>query len=465
MVKFLLASFVVAASARAGEVPGAYVSLAGSALKRGINDLVPKLVDTIKGTTIPGQNGTLYWFEDISVDALNIGSYDVDVLPDDGVQVTLKDMSNQLSHTRFHVHDLLNLVQCTGTIWGSATGASYVGHNTLEVADSGKGEIVLKGDLDAGDVELHHKMESANCERLANVFHVVNAVIIKLVTNAIEDQLNGILTTLVLRPINVALGLWEYPPALGFGGEKFQLDNSFTSVDYSNERVTHYQKGAFSSTKNPQKTQLTPPELVPIGKRDLEIAFSDYTLNTLLESQFAEHIGEHAIIIPFVKTMFDKACSGCPIVVKNTFGARGVQKFDGGAASVRFQSLKWEIGGLQKPNTIMPLVDLSVNVTLAQSFSLTPTAQSVELKADMSLQELEQEVIVSHIGKINMDDLTRDIKLLVTATLGDLNRDVPPLPIPVVPGVKLTNAQITNDKQMLIVETDLVAADFESIVV
>lgn len=465
MVKSLLASFVVAASARANDAPGAYVSVAGSALKRGIDDLVPKIVDTVKGTRIPGQNGTLYWFEDISVDALNIESYEVDLLPDEGVRVTLKDMSNQLSHTRFHVHDLFNLVQCTGTIWGSATGASYVGHNTLEVDDSGKGEIVLNGKLDAGDVELHHKMESSKCERLANVFHVVNAVIIKLVTNAVEDQLNGILTTLVLRPLNVALGLWEYPPALGFGAEKFKLDNSFTSVDYSNDRVTHYQKGAFSSTKKPQQTQLTPPDLVPLGKRDLEIAFSDYTLNTLLESQFAEHIGEHEIIIPFVKTIFDKACSGCPIVVKNTFGARGVQKFDGGAASVRFQSMKWEVGGLQKPNTVVPMVDLSVNVTLAQSFSLKPIAQSVELKADMSLQELEQEVIVSHIGKINMDDLTRDIKLLVTATLGDLNRDVPPLPIPVLPGLKLTNGQITNDKQMLIVETDLVAADSESIVV
>ena len=45
------------------------------------------------------------------------------------------------------------------------------------------------------------------------------------------------------------------------------------------------------------------------------MSFSDYVANTFFESLYTEHIGGTQVEIPGIKTLFDKQCPMCHIVI------------------------------------------------------------------------------------------------------------------------------------------------------
>lgn len=72
---------------------------------------------------------------------------------------------------------------------------------------------------------------------------------------------------------------------------------------------------------------------------------------------------------------------------------------------------------------------------------------------------------MSHIGDIDMSDLTRDLTAVVKVLLDDINSALPALPIPVVAGFKLSKAQVVMDDSEFRVEADLVTASPQLVVV
>jgi len=446
---------------QADVIPGGMLSIAVSALKRGADSFVPQIVETLKETVLPGQNDTLFWFEPIRVKDLSIGSYDVTLVPDQGVLVNLANMSNQLAQTRFMVHDLFNFVKCGGVIWAEAEGARYAAMNSVELDTDGFGKLVVKtpaDGFDVGSVTVHHQMDTAGCEAVANVVHLLDGAIIDLIAGQLEKNLASIVATLIQTPANLGLSLLERPPAIGLFDEKFQLDNTFVGISYDDDRITHYAKGQYQSTKNPKESSLTPPGLSSAGDRDVVWSFSDFTINTLFESMYAEHVGENLIVLPLIKTLFDKECPSCPIVIKNTFSQRGQQSFDNDMGRADFRGMTWEVGALQAGDVVLPMVDLSINASLGQTFVLQQTAANAALKTTLSLENFQQKLLVSHIGEIDTSDLTRDIYAVALAGIAMLNADLPVLSIPVIEGVKMANEQISASNREVRVEADLVAA-------
>ena len=157
----------------------------------------------------------------------------------------------------------------------------------------------------------------------ANVWHLVNSATIELVGQQLQQKLVPIVADLVDTPRNVALKLFEKPPAFRFGKEKFALDNSFVSVDYGNQRITRSYKGAFKSVAHPiVESSLSPLALSIVDNRNFVMSFSDYVANTLFESLYAEHIGEAQVKIPGIKTLFDKQCPMCNIVIAVKFAIK-----------------------------------------------------------------------------------------------------------------------------------------------
>merc|ERR1712070_167362 len=129
-------------------------------------------------------------------------------------------------------------------------------------------------------------MNGTVCEVMADAIGLVDDVVIDLVSKALELELPGIIANVVDTPANLILYGLENPPALGFGKEKFKLDNTFVSVDYSDHRILHYNKGQFKSTLNPRESMQVPHPLQPLvaGERDVALGFSDYVMNTLFEA-------------------------------------------------------------------------------------------------------------------------------------------------------------------------------------
>jgi hypothetical protein len=186
-MKIVLASIACVA---AETIPGGFLSISGSSLSCGANALVPKIVDDIKGLEIPGINQSLFWVEPIHFDDVTIASYDVSVIEEEGVQVILKDMSNQIAHTIMFARDITGLIKCYGEIWASAEGASFKAMNTLEVDNDGNGKIVTvspEGGFDIGTAELHHKMDKTGCEAIADVLHLVDSAVIDLISKQLQD--------------------------------------------------------------------------------------------------------------------------------------------------------------------------------------------------------------------------------------------------------------------------------------
>jgi hypothetical protein len=378
-----------------------------------------------------------------------------------GVEVSLRNMSNTIAHTRLSVRDILGLVHCTGELWADAEGASYKAVNTVVVDDKGKGTVQTvtpPGGFDVGSVHVHHQMDSAGCEAVADVLHLVDGAVIDLITAQLQQHLAGLVAVAVDKPLDLFLDVLESPPALGFGKEKFKLDNSFISVNYDNHRITHMHKGEFKATKNPVESKLTPPQLSEPGQRDAVFSFSDYVLNTLLESLWAEHIGEEQVKIPFAKTLFDKECPKCPIAIKSSFLYPGKNILKQGKGSVAFKNITMEIGAV-KDTDVLPMVTLSVDAVTALELKLDETDKNYALASSLSLESLEQDLLVSHIGDIDMSDLTRDVTALVEELLTELNSVLPALPIPVVAGFKLSNAEVVVDNHEFRVEADLALAD------
>jgi hypothetical protein len=436
-------------------------------LNRATQTLVPKIVGDIENIVLPGVNQSLFWFEPIRFESVSIDAYNVAVKAGEGVEVSLHNMSNNIAHTRLSVKDPLGLVHCTGELWADAEGASYTAINTVVLDDQGKGTVqtVTSPDgFDVGSVHVHHQMDSAGCEALADVLHLVDGAVIDLITAQLQEHLAGIVALAVDKPLDLFLGVLEAPPALGFGKEKFKLDNSFVSVNYEDQRITHMHKGEFKSTAHPVESKLSPPELSKPGNRDAVYSFSDYVLNTLLESLWAEHIGEAQVKIPFVKTIFDKECPKCPIAVKSSFLFPGKNTVQKGKGSVAFNNVTMELGAV-KGDEVLPMVTLSVNASAALALKLDETEKNYALAASLSLESLEQDLLVSHIGDIDMSDLTRDLTAVVNVLLDDINNALPALPIPVVAGFKLSKAQVVMDDREFRVEADLVAASPQLVVV
>jgi hypothetical protein len=302
------------------------------------------------------------------------------------------------------------------------------------------------------------------CEASADVLHVVNAVIIDLIKNTLQSRLAGIIAKAVDIPANFLIREIENPPALGLGKEKFRLDNSYLGVSYDSHRITHLHKGEFKSTLHPLESTLLPPSLHASGERDVQFAFSDYVMNTLFDALFHEHVGESQIKVPFVKTIFDKECPKCPIVVSTKFGSPARQTFSQGVAQAHLTGLTLEIGALNNASKVLPMVTLSVNATAGVAFSLELDKTHnymprYDVKAALSLGDFQQQLLISHIGKVDMSDLTRDVKLLLVSVFNTLNSHIPGLPLPTFLGVSLGKPVFSIAERTLLLETDLVMSE------
>jgi hypothetical protein len=297
---------------------------------------------------------------------------------------------------------------------------------------------------------------------------LMNGIIIDGVSKALELAFPTILQTVVGVPGDKILGLLESPPALGLGAEKFGLDNHFVSVDYSNNRLTHYHKGEFKSTVNPKESRQTPPQLTVTGNRDIELGFSDYVFNTLFEALKAEHIGEAQIELPIhlpTGGPLAKLCSGCPAVVQVKFKNRGECDFMGGKATNKLGSMKFQVG-VKKGPIVLPAFTVTVDATASIGFALNqPSGKAPTLKATFALEEFKQKDVISVIGEINTDDLNRDIQALLGGLLDTINGAVPALPILSLPGVRYENEAFVVDNHQLLVQADLVSTTTDLVVV
>jgi hypothetical protein len=337
------------------------------------------------------------------------------------------------------------------------------------VDENGQGSLktTSKG-FSPGDVQIHHKMKGFACEAVADGLGLLNSVVIAGANKALELAFPMILQKVVGVPGDAILNLLENPPALGFGAEKFQLDNHFVGVDYQNNRLTHYHKGEFKSTVNPKESRQTPPQLTVTGGRDIELGFSDYVFNTLFEALKAEHIGEAQIELPIhlpTDGPLSKLCSGCPAVVQVKFKNRGECTFMGGKATNTLGSMKWQVG-VKKGPVVLPAFTVTVDATASIAFALNqPSGKAPALKATFTLDSFSQKDVVSVIGEINTDDLNRDMQALLGGLLDDINAAVPALPILSLPGVRYENEAFVVDNHQLLVQADLVSTATDIILV
>jgi len=429
-----------------------------SSLNGAWNDLTGDIVSGLKAFKIPGHKDPLLQIDDLQFEEVTIGSAGVAVNAGEGVEISLLEMSNKVAPVHFCAGFPK---KCCGKLWASATGQSYTGLTTIDVDETGLGVMkttVAKGGFSAGDIQIHHKMESALCEAVADSMGLINSVAIGLVTTALQMAFPQIISKVVDTPGNLVLGALENPPALGFGAEKFKLDNTFVSVDYQNHRITHYHKGEFKSTANPKESRLTPHSFSVAGDRDLELGFSDYVFNTLFESLKAEHIGEAQIELPIHTPSTLKVCPDCPVVAQVKFQHPGQCNFMDGKATNTLGSMKFEIGLKTKPlGVVLPAFTVTVDAQASIAFALNqPSGKAPSLKATLSLDSFSQKDVIFFIGEINTDDLNRDINAVLESLLGKINDVVPALPILSLPGVKYENPAFVVGDHMLLVQADIV---------
>jgi len=443
-----------------GEAPGAFSSLSAAALDRAAKQVANTLVTDLRSIAIPAHKDPILQIDELKFEDFTVGSIGVAVKDGEGLEFSLKDISNTIAHTHFCV----GLPKtCCGEIWASSTGQSFTGMNQIVVDEYGLGKIVTtvpKGGFSAGSIEIHHKMEGFLCEALADGAGFLNGAISAVVTAGLQVAFPMIIAEVVEKPGNLILGHLEQPPAIGLGAEKFQLDNSFVSVDYSNNRLTHYHKGEFKSTVNPKESRQTPPQLSASGDRDVELGFSESVFNTLFESLKAEHIGETQIELPLKTPTSLKLCPDCPAVVLVTFKKRGECDFMGGKATNHLNGMKFEIGVKTKPlGIVAPLFTVTVDAAASIAFALTQdSGKAPHLKATFSLDSFAQKDVISVVGEINTDDLNRDISAVLGALFDKINGAVPGLPILSVPGVTYANPAFVVDNHQLLVQADLVQA-------
>merc|ERR1712070_1068563 len=102
------------------------------------------------------------------------------------MEVSLTDMSNKLAPVNFCAGFP---VKCCGQLWASATGQSFSSVSTIAVNGTGFGELkttATKGGFSAGDIQIHHKMETAACEVVADGMGLINSVMIAAVSTALS---------------------------------------------------------------------------------------------------------------------------------------------------------------------------------------------------------------------------------------------------------------------------------------
>jgi len=457
-MKFTLLLSVLA-GASSSDLPGAYSSLSAAALDRAAKHVANTLVADLRGFSIPAHKDPILQIDELKFEDFTIGSVGVAVKNGEGLEFSLQDVSNTIAHTKFCAGFPK---KCCGEIWASSTGQSFTGLSQIVVDDTtGLGKIVStvpKGGFTAGSIEIHHKMDGFFCEILADGAGFLNGAISAVVTAGLQVAFPMIIAQVVEKPGNLILGHLEQPPAIGFGAEKFQLDNSFISVDYSNNRLTHYHKGEFKSTVKPKESRQTPPQLTSSGDRDVELGFSEYVFNTLFESLKAEHIGETQIELPLKTPSSLKLCAECPAVVLVTFKKRGECDFMGGKATNHLNGMKFEIGVKTKPlGIVAPLFTVTVDAVASIAFALTQeSGKAPHLKSTFSLDSFAQKDVISVVGEINTEDLNRDINAVLGALFDNINGAVPALPILSVPGVTYENPSFVVDNHVLLVQADLV---------
>jgi len=431
-------------------------------LNRAWNDVTSDIVTGMKAFKIPGHKDPLLQIDDLQFADVTIGSAAVTLKPDEGLEVSLLDMSNEIAPVSF----CAGFPKCCGQLWASSTGQSFTGLSKVVMNEDGFGELqtaVLSESM--GDIQIHHKMETALCEAVADGMGLINDVAIGLVQTALKLALPQIISKVVDTPGNLILGALENPPALGFGAEKFQLDNTFMSVDYQNHRITHYHKGEFKSTVNPKESRQIPPSLPVAGDRDVTLGFSDYVFNTLFESLKAEHIGEAQIELPIHTPASLKVCPSCPMVVQVKFTNRGECDFIGGKATTKFASMKFQIGLKTTLGLVTPAVTVTVDATASTSFALSqPSGKAPSLKATLTLDSFSQRDVVFLIGEISSDDVNRDIEAILTSLLDTINADIPALPILSLPGVHYENPEFIVDNHVLLVKADFSRASVAPVI-
>jgi len=450
----------VLSSVSGSDAPGAFFSLSAAPLDRALSDVTGSIVSALKDVKIPGHKDPLLQIDDLGFEDITIGSTSVSVVANEGLEISLKDMSNTIAHTHFCGGFPK---KCCGELWASATGQDFTGLVEIVVDETtglGKFKTTSKG-FSAGDIQIHHKMNNFLCEAVADGLGLLNSVVSAAASTALEAAFPLILSKVVGIPGDKILGFLENPPALGLGAEKFQLDNHFIGVDYQNNRITHYHKGEFKSTVKPKESRQKPPQLTVTGGRDIELGFSDYVFNTLFESLKAEHIGEAQIELPIhlpTGGPLAKLCSGCPAVVQVKFKNRGECAFMGGKATNTLGSMKFQVG-VKKGPLVVPAFTVTVDATASIAFALKqPAGKATSLKATMALDSFSQKDVISVIGEIHTEDLNRDIQALLQGLMDKINGLVPALPILSLPGVRYENPAFVVDNHQLLVQSDLVHA-------
>jgi hypothetical protein len=464
MQSCLVLSAWTCAHGKPGDKPGAFSSISESSLNRAWNDVTNDIVTDLKAIKIPGHSDPLLQIDDLQFADFTIGSAAVSVKADEGVEIILDDVSNQVAPVHFCAGFPK---KCCGQLWATATGQKFTGLTTVVLDETGLGEVQTTVLAESGgDIQIHHKMETALCEAVVDGMGVINDIAIGLVKTALQLALPQIVSKVVDTPGNLILGALESPPALGLGAEKFKLDNTFVSVDYQNHRITHYQKGEFKSTVNPKESRQIPPSLSVAGDRDVELGFSDYVFNTLFESLKAEHIGEAQIEMPIHTPSTLKVCPDCPVVAQVKFQNPGECEFMGGKATTKFASMKFEIGLKTKLGVVTPAFTVTVDATASTSFALSqPSGKAPSLKATFTLDSFSQKDVVFLIGEIDTEDVNRDIEAILSGLLNKINADLPALPILSVPGVHYGNPSFLVDNHMLLVQADFVRASTAPLIV
>jgi len=443
------------------DLPGAFTSLSVATLDRATQNVAQTIVTDLRSIALPAHKDPILQIDALKFDDFTVGSVGVSAKVDEGLEISLQDISNTVAHTHFCAGLPL---KCCGELWASSTGLSFTGLTKIVVDETtGLGQVVTTvptGGFSPGNIEIHHKMDGFFCEAAADAAGFLNGAIGDIINKALEVAFPLIIGKVVDTPANLILGHLEQPPALGLGAEKFQLDNSFVSVDYTNNRLTHYQKGEFKSVVNPKESRLTPASLTVAGKSDIELGFSDFVFNTLFQSIKAEHIGELAIDLPINTPAKLPLCGGCPVEVKVAFKKAGECSFMGGKATNQLGDMKFQLGVKTKPlGVLAPLFTVTVSATADIAFALTQDSGKAPLvKATLSLDHFTQKDVISFVGEINTEDLNRDINAVLTALLDKINTEVPALPILSVPGVEYDSPSFVVDNHLLLVSANLVPA-------
>jgi hypothetical protein len=291
-------------------------------------------------------------------------------------------------------------------------------------------------------------------------------VVIDLIQDVLRVKLPAILQDVIGNAADVVIALSERSVPIGLGKKKVVLDNAFVSVDYDDGRITHFRKSEFKSWLHPSESLLPPPQFSGTHGRELVIGFSDYVLNTLFDVFFQEHMFEQLIKLPLLKTpLSDKVCPRCPIVVTLTFTEPVRASYESGTAEHSLKNMNLTLGVEDTSAKVFPLVTLSVDADASAQYALDQASSESRLTATLSLDNFQQRLLISHIGEVDLSDIDRDVRQVLTSLLDMINAANPGLPLPSVGGVKLASPEVLVDAGQLLLLADFSSSADEMIVV